>query len=143
MASPITQTAAAGWSFTHQGQRYEYPTRDAACEALYDLQHGKPAPAAAPAAPVRVARSVCDDTCDPVRFGKELGTRYLAGDGAAQVEIYIPDIIEGFNTPIFYGLEHDLEIDTVRDALPYLVALFADARVMAALADAEARQQTA
>jgi hypothetical protein len=31
----------AGWSFIHKGQRYEYPTRQAAQEALYDLQHGK------------------------------------------------------------------------------------------------------
>jgi hypothetical protein len=38
--STVTQTPR-GWSFIHKGQRYEYPTKDAACEALYDLQHGK------------------------------------------------------------------------------------------------------
>jgi hypothetical protein len=38
--STVTETPR-GWSFIHKGQRYEYPTRAQAQEALYDLQRGK------------------------------------------------------------------------------------------------------
>ena len=37
--SVVTETPR-GWSFIHKGQRYEYPTRQQAQEALYDLQRG-------------------------------------------------------------------------------------------------------
>ncbi|HEY3230459.1 MAG TPA: hypothetical protein VGJ87_14650 [Roseiflexaceae bacterium] len=53
--STVTQTPR-GWSFVFRGERYEYPTREQAQEALYDLQHGK---AGAPALAVDLAE---DDT---------------------------------------------------------------------------------
>jgi hypothetical protein len=69
--STITETPR-GWSFVFRGERYEYPTRQQAQEALYDLQHGKaPAPLIDDdplvGEPMKDAHCVSTDDSRPIR----------------------------------------------------------------------------
>jgi hypothetical protein len=133
--STITQTAAAGWSFTHQGQRYEYPSKAEAQTALYDLQRGlAPAPTRAPVPAIRVEPQICDDEVSSESYGKVVGTRFLCGEDDDEVEVFYGADGHTPEYAVLYAFGRD-EIPLVELArvLPNIVALMADPRVQALL----------
>jgi len=84
---------------------------------------------------VRVGRLVCDDDCDPARFGQEIGTDYVIGQGDQQLIMHMPDVLPrpGIGLDVVIG-DEILALDRLPWAVPLLNALLADSRVAAELA---------
>jgi len=152
--STVTQTPA-GWSFLHKGQRYEYPTKDEAQAAVYDLQRGRPAPAprtaeppndleyarqrAATLPPIRMERQTHDEGPN---IGEEYATSFFVGEGDDAIELYVPDKIEKGNWIALVNFGGDFcTLNRAWCDTLSLLHLLDDPTVTAAIALAEARAE--
>jgi hypothetical protein len=86
-----------------------------------------------PGGSICIEREVCTDRVDTERYGKEWGTRYLASEGDAQVEMLVPDDIGEHNWPELYALGRGVRPNQMRRVLPNIIILLTDPRVIAAI----------